>query len=634
MTTSTEADISWPRYDRPDDLAAIEAIPYGERGVPATSYDLLRRAVEQWPDRIALTVLPDASSWRTPRRRTFAELLADVHQAANALHRLGVRRGDSVALLSTNCDELITALLAAQLAGIATPINPALTQDHVAELVRRSGARVVVAASPELDAEAFATSAALAEQGLVDHVLVLHPTSAGLAATQLPPVGNATMAHLADIAADCPADRFLGDPPVGTDLASFFHTGGTTGAPKLAAHTHVNELCDAWTIAANSLLDQSSVVFAALPLFHVNALVVTLLAPMFRGQQVVWAGPLGYRDIALYSEFWRIVEHYRIATMSAVPTVYAVLAACPVDGADISSMRGAVVGASALPEGVRVAFESATGISLLEGYGLTEATCASVRSFLDTRRPGSVGQRMPYQLIRIVDAKTRAELPAGEVGNILISGPTVFAGYVEGREGDRHRITNQGSVVDGWLDTGDLGYLDEDDFLYLTGRAKDLIIRGGHNIDPRVIEDALLAHPAVTGAQAVGQPDQRAGEVPVAYVTLSDGSIGEDDLLGWTAERVSERAAAPKAVRVVDALPLTAVGKPYKLPLRADAARRVLTDALADLDEVEEVRAEVDSGTVAVTVTLRALASAVEVERRVGEFAVPCRIVTRTQEDD
>ncbi|MCG7204767.1 acyl-CoA synthetase [Streptomyces arenae] len=628
MTTSTDTGMTWPRYDQPDDLAAIEATPLAERGLAATSYELLRRAAENWPDRTALTVLPDAASWRTPKERTYAELLGDVHQTANALHRLGISRHDTVALLSTNCDELLTALLAAQLAGIVTPINPALARDHVAELIRRSGARVVVTASPELDAEAFATSAALAEAGLVDHVLVLRPTAAEATAAELPKAGNATVGYLTDVAADCPRDRFLGEPPTAADLASFFHTGGTTGAPKLAAHTHANEIADAWTIAANSLLDEHSVVFAALPLFHVNALVVTLLAPLFRGQRVVWAGPLGYRDIALYGEFWRIVEHYRIATMSGVPTVYAVLATVPVGEADISSMRGAVVGASALPEGVRTSFETATGVTLLEGYGLTEATCASVRSFLDVRRPGSVGQRMPYQHIRIVDAATGAELPAGQTGVILISGPTVFPGYVEGRDENGYRISGQGKIVDGWLDTGDLGHLDEDGFLYLTGRAKDLIIRGGHNIDPQVIEDALLSHPAVTGAQAVGQPDQRAGEVPVAYVTVGNDMVSEADLLAWAAEHVGEKAAAPKAVRVLDALPVTAVGKPYKLPLRADATRRVLAEALVDLDDVEEIRADADSGTVTVTVTLRTRAVEAEVARRLGDFAVSCRIVT------
>ncbi|MFC5220170.1 AMP-binding enzyme [Streptomyces coerulescens] len=246
------------------------------------------------------------------------------------------------------------------------------------------------------------------------------------------------------------------------------------------------------------------------------------------------------------------------------------------------------------------------------------------------RRPGSVGRRLLYQHIRIADPDTGAERPAGEVGTILISDPTVFPGYVLGRAVDGHLISAQGKVTDGWLDTGDLGYLDTDGFLHLTGRAKDLIIRGGHNIDPRGIEDALLSHPAVSGAQAVGQPDERAGEAPVAYVTLRDGMVGEDELRAWAAAHVPEPAAAPKAVRVPGALPVTAVGKPHKLALRADAARRVLGEVLGDIEQVAEVSADADSGPVTVTVTLRASApagTASEVERRVGAFAVTCRVV-------
>ena len=183
----------------------------------------------------------------------------------------------------------------------------------------------------------------------------------------------------------------MGEPPSATDLAALFHTGGTTGTPKLAAHTHANEVSDAWMIAANGLLHDDAVVFAALPLFHVNALLVTVLAPLFRGLRVIWAGPLGYRDQALFAHFWKLVERYGVTTMSAVPTVYSVLAGRPVD-ADISSLRFAVVGASPLPQAVRDGFESATGIRLVEGYGLTEATCVSALSF---PRPSASRVRRP-----------------------------------------------------------------------------------------------------------------------------------------------------------------------------------------------------------------------------------------------
>jgi fatty-acyl-CoA synthase len=229
-----------------------------------------------------------------------------------------------------------------------------------------------------------------------------------------------------------------GEPPSATDLAALFHTGGTTGTPKLAAHTHANEVTDAWMLAAIGVLDTESVAFAALPLFHVNALVVTLLAPLFKGQRVVWAGPLGYRDTTLFANFWKVVERYRISFMSGVPTIYAVLAERPVD-ADISSLRFALVGASPLPKAVRARFESATGVPLMEGYGLTEATCASARSFVNHPVPGSVGQRLPYQQVKTIQVNADGawvDLPTGQVGVLAIGGPTVFPGYVVDRGPD------------------------------------------------------------------------------------------------------------------------------------------------------------------------------------------------------
>lgn len=607
MTT----DPLWPRYATPADLKDIESIPLAQRGLPGSTYAQLVRAATLWPDRQALTVLPDAARWQEPTHRTFGELLADVHRTANMLRDVGVQRNDAVALISPNCDGLITATLAAQLAGVAAPINGALSAEHIADLIRKSGARVLMAASPELDAASWDTAQHLANTGVIDTVVALHPT------------GGIRVAEKYD------GSAFSGELPAPGDLAALFHTGGTTGAPKLAAHTHANEVTDAWMIAANSLLDENATVFAALPLFHVNALVVTLLAPLLRAQHVVWAGPLGYRDPALYPNYWKIVEHYRITAMSAVPTVYGVLAQCPVD-ADISSLKFAMVGASTLPISIRADFESHTGVRLVEGYGLTEATCASVRSFPDEPRPGSVGQRLPYQLVksaRIDDDGSWHDLPLGEVGHLVVSGPTVFPGYITGRGSDGFVVDGQGKLVDDWLDTGDLARIDSDGFVHLTGRAKDLIIRGGHNIDPATIEDALLQHPYVTGAAAVGRPDTHAGEVPAAYVTLAPGcTVTCDQLRGWASEHVADRAAAPKTVTIVDALPVTAVGKPYKLPLRADAARIAATDALTGHPGIEMVAAAVEDGCPVVTVTLGPSADREAVEQILGRYPMAVRL--------
>jgi fatty-acyl-CoA synthase len=615
----------WPRYDGPADVPAIESVPLEERGLPASTYDVLCRAASLWPTRTAVAVLPDASRWREHVDVTFGELFADVNRAANLLHHLGVRRTDVVGLLAPNCQELIVATLAAETAGIAAPVNGGLRSDHVAELLARSGARVLVVSGPELDGPGWEAGLELAAGGAVDTVIALRPSGATGSAPELPVVPGVVIGYLEELASAQPGDRFVGTPPRASDVAAVFHTGGTTGLPKLAAHTHGNEAADAWMIAANSLLDESDAVFAALPLFHVNALVVTLLAPLLRGQTVVWAGPAGYRDITLYAKLWRIIEHFRIAAMSAVPTVYQVLAQCPVD-ADISSLKFAMVGASALPPAVRESFESHTGVALVEGYGLTEATCASLRSYPADPRPGSVGQRLPYQQVKVVRVDSDGswhDLPAGVIGVLAIAGPTVFPGYVRGRSDEGLVLDGLGKLVDGWLDTGDLARIDEDGFVFLTGRAKDLIIRGGHNIDPTVIEDALLSHPDVTGAAAVGRPDMHSGEVPVAFVTLSaDATATEADLKAWAAAHVAEKAAAPKVVHVRDALPVTDVGKPYKLALRADATRDALAAALVKVEHVNGVDAVVNDGSVSVVIYAESDVDETAVKSALGGFAV------------
>ncbi|TCO62232.1 acyl-CoA synthetase [Actinocrispum wychmicini] len=576
--TATSPSTAWPRYDGPDDLAAIEAVPLSERDLPESTYALLQQAGARFPSRPAVTLLPSAARWAEPVTWTFAELLTRVHRIGNALSTLGVGRLDAVALLSPNTGEVLAATLAAEAVGVAAPVNPGLAASQIRSLLQASGAKVLIAAGPELDPDLWDTALGLASDLGLAAVLAVRPDGAAPGRPALP--GNA--AWLEDLAAIAEPSTLLADPPVATDIAGYFHTGGSTGTPKIAVHTHANEVTMAWTLAACSG-DEDIVLLGALPLFHANALFVTGLAPLFKGQQVVWAGPLGYRDPALYPAFWRIVERYRIGAMSAVPTVYAVLVHIPVD-ADISTLTLPIVGAAPLPDSVRTQFRDHTGVELCEGYGLTEATCASVRSFPGAPRPGTVGQRMPYQQIKAVrmDDNGWTDLPAGEPGVLVVSGPNVFPGYL--RQTAAGRIPDPaGKVVDGWLDTGDLGSVDTAGFVRLTGRAKDLIIRGGHNIDPAGIEDALLTHPAVSSAAAVGRPDRHAGEVPVVYVTLHTETSPEE-LLTWAAEHVPERAAVPKDVYVVKEIPLTAVGKQYKPALRQDALRRAAEHEIASLD--------------------------------------------------
>ncbi len=464
---------------------------------------------------------------------------------------------------------------------------------------------MIAASGPELDPSVWAHARAIALSTGAQALLALRPTAAAGRPPALEPLPGVEVAYLQQRMNQAGDSGLPGAPPAAGEIASYLHTGGTTGTPKLAARTHANEVSNAWMIEARDLLEQSSVLFAALPLFHTNALVVTVLAPLLKGQHVVWGGPLGYRDVPLYGNFWKIVEHYRIATMSAVPTVYSVLAQVPLD-ADISSLTLPIVGAAPLPPAVASEFEARTGISLCEGYGLTEGTCASAFSWSHAPRPGTVGQRFPYQPARTVTIDEATGdwtfLSPNEVGTLVLRGPNIFAGYLV-RSGSGRELRAGGKIKDGWLDTGDLASVDADGFIRLVGRAKDLIIRGGHNIDPATIEDALLVHPEVTAAVAVGRPDPHAGEVPVAFVTLTAGSaLTPDQLAAWAAEHVPERAAAPKHVEIIDEIPLTTIGKQYTPELRRRAAEQAARDAIAETPLGDQVRAVVIAGAVEIHV--------------------------------
>jgi fatty-acyl-CoA synthase len=565
--------------------------------LPESTYELLANAARAWPDAVATEWIPDPADHARCQASTYAELASTVTWIANGLARLGIQRDDAVTLCGPNCSGLLAATFAAQAAGIAAPVSPALGADQIAALIGRTGSPVLIAAGPEADAGLWQRLTAVARQARMRAVIALRPDGAAGVPPALDGEPGLPAMYLEELALGQPAESLAGiRPPGAADIAAFVHTGGTTGAPKIAAHTHANQLACARGIADWSGLAPGDGVLAGLPLFHVNALIVTGIAPLFSGARVVWPGPAGYRDPALYARFWKIVERYRIAAMSAVPTVYGALTQVPVD-ADISSLRIPIVGASSLPPAVRDGFARHTGRPLLEGYGLTEATCASTWNRPGADRPGSVGQVLPGQQVKAVRAGADGswqDCAPGEAGLLVIGGPAVFAGYVTDPRDGGPRVSRGATVREGWLDTGDLGHVDAEGYVYLTGRAKDLIIRGGHNIDPRVIEEALLGHRGVTAAAAVGQPDAHAGEVPVAYVVPADpATFDEAGLLQWAAKTIGEPAARPKRIYAIPAIPLTAVGKQFKPALAADAARNAVAEALD--------RAGVSAGEITVT---------------------------------
>jgi fatty-acyl-CoA synthase len=372
------------------------------------------------------------------------------------------------------------------------------------------------------------------------------------------------------------------------DRSSYFCTGGTTGAPKIAMRSHANEVANAWSVGQflGDGISAGKTLFCGLPLFHVNGVLVTGLLPFSRGAHVIIGTPAGYRGEGVIQRFWELVEHHRINFFSGVPTVYAALMQQPTQGHDLSSLEYGLCGAAPMPVELMRAFQASTGLTILEGYGLTEGTCVSTcNPPLGERRTGSIGLRLPLQAMKAVvlddvGAYLR-DCAVAEAGVLAISGPNVFAGY-------RNPDQDKGLWLDfndrrRWLNTGDLGRQDAEGYFYLTGRKKELIIRGGHNIDPASIEEPLHRHPDVQIAAAVGRPDIHAGELPVAYVQLKPGAcVTENELLSFAREQITERAAMPKAIRLVAAMPLTGVGKIFKPELRQREIKDALNTALHD----------------------------------------------------
>jgi fatty-acyl-CoA synthase len=372
------------------------------------------------------------------------------------------------------------------------------------------------------------------------------------------------------------------------DLSSYFCTGGTTGSSKIAMRRHGNEVANAWS--AGEFLGDSigpgKTVFCGLPLFHVNAVMVTGLLPFSRGAHVLLGTAQGYRTEGLIQRFWEIADHHRVNFFSGVPTLYAALLDVPVAGHDVRSLEYGLCGAAPMPVEVFRAFQDRTGVRILEGYGLTEGVCvSSINPPLGERRLGSIGLRIPEQAIKAVVLDESGDYvrdcAPDEAGALVICGPNVFAGYLRPEHNEQCWI----DLDDGkrWLNTGDLGRCDADGYFWLTGRKKDLIIRGGHNIDPARIEEPLYRHPAIELAAAVGRPEPRAGEIPVAYVELKPGaSATEQQLLEHLRSQISERAAMPKHIRVLKRMPLTAIGKIFKPELRRRETIDALESALAE----------------------------------------------------
>jgi fatty-acyl-CoA synthase len=618
------------------DRNAIEAeARWEDRQVAGSIHEFLGRAAAMHGTRPALSFQLQSGPADTSETLTWAELLRKSTQAANLFRSLGIGETDVVAFILPNTVETAIVLLGAMTAGIVNPINPLLEPEQISAILRETKAKVVVTlrAFPKTDVAQKVAEAVRHAPGVrtvleVDLNRYLSPPKSWIVPFIRPknPVQHdATVKSFAAELARQPAGALTFSETGQDRVAALFHTGGTTGMPKVAQHRFSGMVYNGW-LGHKLLFRETDVVICPLPMFHVFAVYPVLMSMIASGGHVVFPTPAGYRGDGVLDNFWKLVERWKVTYLITVPTALSALMQRPIN-ADVSTLRGAFSGSAPLPIELYNRFEAATGVKIIEGYGLTECTClVSVNPPEGDKKIGSVGIPFPYTHVRILlsdaDGRVIKECGVDEVGEICVSNPGVFEGSTYTEVDKNRNLFAEGR----YLRTGDLGRLDAEGYLYITGRAKDLIIRGGHNIDPAEIEEALMRHEAVAFVGAIGQPDSFAGELPCAYVELVAGkTVTPDELLEFARLHVHERAAVPKHVEILQELPKTAVGKVFKPDLRRRAITRVFDAALAEAGlaaRVVAVKEDKKRGLVAQLARTGPVDDA-EVARLMGEFAGP-----------
>jgi fatty-acyl-CoA synthase len=546
------------------DVEAIESVPYDELVTAHSLYDLLRATTLHVGDRPAVTVLNTPDPADIGVTLTHRELLGEVTRAANTFRALGLSPGIGVAaFLAPTLPQVPALLLGGQVAGVASSINYLLSREAIFDLLAAEGATILVVAAREADEACWAKA-----EGVFEHVPTLrHVLVVGGDAGERNGYSSLDE-HLQRHSHDALA---FAAPTNRDTVCAMFHTGGTTGRPKLVRLTHGNQIHAAFGFAQVFGYDERDTVINGFPFFHVGGTMTVGLSVLAAGGHIVVPSPYGLRLPAAVERYWDIVAHFRATVIGGVPTSIAALTNSFRPGADVSSVRMAATGGAVLPKAVGERFEATTGIRLYETYGMTE-TAAAIAFNPGRGEPlaGSVGFRAPFSQTRIVRPGVAGieNCSPDETGLVQVRGPQVFPGYVD-------RAHDIGTLsVDGWLTTGDLGYLTADERLILTGREKDLIIRSGHNIDPAAIEDVANQFRGVQISAAVGMPDQYAGEVPALFVVPVPGVVIDVPALRAHLDRnLHEPPARPRSILAIEALPVTAVGKIFKPALRELAIR-------------------------------------------------------------
>ena len=539
---------------------------------PATVRALIDERAIQHPNKPFLLWAPDPGDDGGPMNAsrsaavTFSVLRERCRLLQARFHAAGLRPGDVVSVFLGNGVQTATLLLGAMYSGlIVHPLNLLCQPSQLRYIVEHSDSRMIFFCDETSDAIA-AVCAELREQGVARDIALVHTAPDAIEVPALP-AAEAALSGATEPASLGSGDEVpasLPDGPVPADVALLMYTSGTTGAPKGVLLSHQNLLANARSISIEHRLGADDRVLASLPLYHINGLVVTLLAPLYHAGSVVMTPRFSART------FWREAARSGCTWINVVPTIVAyLLNADEPRGLDLSALRFCRSASAALPAEHHRAFEARFGIGIIETMGMTETAAPIFTNPYESqrRRIGSVGLPSGAQA-KVVDRQGR-ECAAHEAGEIVVRGEQVMRGYYK-----RPDETVKAFTADGWLRTGDLGYRDRDGYFYINGRSKELIIKGGENIAPREIDEALLRHPGVLDAAAVGVPDAAYGQEIIAFVVPREvngtGAPNADELRAHCLRELG-RYKTPKEIRFVTELPRGPSGKVQRLKLLAPA---------------------------------------------------------------
>ncbi|MCQ6529370.1 long-chain-fatty-acid--CoA ligase [Bacillus mycoides] len=547
--------------------------------IPSTiSYDIqplhgyLEKIASRYPEKKALHFLG--------KDVTFSDFHDKVKKFANYLQRLGVEKGDRVAIMLPNCPQSVIGYYGTLLAGgIVVQTNPLYTERELEYQLHDSGAKVILCLDLVFPRVTNVQNATKLEHIIVTRIAdflpfpknLLYPFVQKKQANLVVNVSESETIHLwksveresnADVEVPC-------DPE--NDLALLQYTGGTTGFPKGVMLTHKN-------LVSNTLMgahwlynckEGEEVILGVLPFFHVYGMTAVMNLSIMQGYKMVLIPKFDMKMV------FEAIKKHKVTLFPGAPTIYIALLNSPLlKEYDISSIQACISGSAPLPVEVQEEFERVTGGKLVEGYGLTESSPVTHGNFLwEKRVPGSIGVPWPDTEAIIMSLETGESLPPGEIGEIVVKGPQIMKGYWNKPE------ETAAVLQDGWLHTGDVGYMDEDGFFYVKDRKKDMIVASGFNVYPREVEEVLYEHEKVQEVITIGVPDPYRGETVKAFVVLKEGAECSEEELDQFARKYLAAYKVPKVYEFRSELPKTTVGK---------ILRRVLIDEEKRKNEDEQ----------------------------------------------